>query len=188
MTDGPYAPPSMSRQWKDLARAVRLSAFEEEGPSRFREALSADARRECIGDAARFLSEKVSAQAHDLFGANFDDILNAARQRFVAPMAQSLFDTCAHAARRGCDPKQAIEDGLAGALRDRARDGCHSIEHHTMQEAGVDAARDVQRRCEAILQHANWAELAAEVTRNDQPAPEQAGSDDDERTEVGPPL
>jgi hypothetical protein len=188
MTDGPYAPPSMSRQWKELARAVRLPAFEEDCPARFREALSADARRERVGEVAAFMEGQLAAQEGGLFGTAFEDILNAARQRFQTPMAHSMLGHCELAQRRGADPRQAIQDGVSGALREQARDGCNSIEHHTLQESGAGAYQDVQRRCESVLQQMNWNELATEVRSNDRPASDNVITGEDDRTEVGPPL
>jgi hypothetical protein len=188
MTDGPYAPPSMNRQWNDAARSFRLSAFEEESPARFRAALSADARREQVAEAVAFMKERLAEQEAGLFGASFQDTLNAARQRFQTPMALSVIDHCEQARRRGVDPQQAIQDGVAGALRERGRDRCNSIEHHTMQEAGVRASQEVQRRCESTLRQENWNELAAEVMSEDRPASGNVIVGEDDRTEVGPPI
>jgi hypothetical protein len=176
----------MSRQWKNFGRAVRLSAFADEGHSCFQEALSADARRERVGEAAAFIERQLAAQAGGLFGTALQDILNAARERFQTPMAQSAFDHCEHALRRGVDAAEAIQEGIAGSLRERARDGCHSIEAYTMQEEGPGAAQDVQRRCNAMLPEFDWNGLAASVC-NDGPPPDSDIVDGD-RNEEGPPL
>src|SRR5690349_18278751 len=94
MTDGPYAPLSISRQCNEFVRALVRPAFEEEAAPCLGRAVLGDARREHVGELAAFLKDALRAGEPDLFGDGRQAALDAARERFTAPMAQSALDHC----------------------------------------------------------------------------------------------
>ncbi|MBK8545159.1 MAG: hypothetical protein IPL62_17495 [Caulobacteraceae bacterium] len=102
-------------------------------------------------------------------------------------MAQSALDHCQHALRDGHAANDAINEGVAASLRERARDSSHTIEAHLMREEGVATANEAQSRCEALLPQTDWNALAQEVQNGERP---EANDNRPERhrLEDGPPM
>lgn len=188
MTDGPYAPLSMSRQWKDFGRAVALSAFEEEAAPSLRRAILSDARREHVSELASFLKQALCSGEPDLFQDGQQAALDVGRARFIAPMAQSVLDHCEGALRDGDDPIAAVDKGVAASLRERARDSSHTIEAHLMREEGVATAKEAQMRCEALLPQTDWNAMAQEVQNGAPPAHDDSDTPETDWLDHGPPM
>lgn len=187
MTDGPYAPLSMSRPWHEVGRALVRPAFEEEAGPCLRRAVLGDARRENVADLATFLKDVLRPGDPDLFGDAQQAAFDAARTRFAAPMAQSVLDHCNDALQDGDAADAAVDKGVAACLRERARDGTHTIEAHLLREEGAAAAHDAQVRGEALLSQTDWNAMAQEAQDGTRL---QAGEDGParDRTEDGPPM
>ncbi|MBK8545158.1 MAG: hypothetical protein IPL62_17490 [Caulobacteraceae bacterium] len=83
MTDGPYAPLSLSRQWNDFGRALVRPAFEEEAAPCLRRAVLGDARREQVGELSSFLREALATKEPELFPDTGEGALEAARSLFL---------------------------------------------------------------------------------------------------------
>jgi hypothetical protein len=177
----------MSRPWNEFGRALVRPAFEEEAAPCLRRAVLGDANREGVDDLAAHLKEALSSDEPDLLGDRQQAVLDAAREEFATPMAQSALDHCEGALRDGDDAAAAVDKGVADCLRERARDGSHTIEAHLMREEGVARANEAQTRCEALLARTDWAALAQEVQNG-----AQRDADDDglapDRLEDGPPM
>ncbi len=187
MTDGPYAPLSMSRQWNDFGRALVRPAFEEEAAPCLRRAVLGDARREQVGELCTYLIEALSPKEPDLFPDASQAALEDARARFTTPMAQSALDHCEHALRDGHTTDDAIKEGIAASLRERARDSSHTIEAHLMREEGVAKANEAQTRCETLFPKTDWKALADDVQNGTRPERDDDGPEVD-RLEDGPPM
>jgi hypothetical protein len=177
----------MSRQWNDFGRALVRPAFEEEVVPCLRRAVISDARREQVGDVAAFLKDALCPTAPDLFADGRQQAaLDAARDRFTTPMAQSMLDHCEGALRDGDAAADAIDKGVASSLRERARDSSHSIEAYLMREENVATAKEAQTRCESLFPNTDWTALAHEVQNGPQPESNNSASETD-RLEHGPP-
>lgn len=187
MTDGPYAPLSMSRQWNEFGRALARPAFEEDAAPCLRRAVLRDARREQVGELSAFLTDTLSHKEPDFFDDAQRAALDAARERFTAPMAQSALDHCEGALRDGHDISDALKEGVAACLRERARDSSHTIEAHLMREAGSAKANEARARCEMLLPQEDWNALAEDAQNGAQPGRVDDGPEPD-RLEDGPPM
>ncbi|NWH07411.1 MAG: hypothetical protein HXY22_01960 [Alphaproteobacteria bacterium] len=187
MTDGPYAPLSMSRQWNEFGRALVRPAFEKEAAPCLRRAVLGDARREHVGELAAFLKDALRHSEPDLFEDGRQAALDAARERFTAPMAQSALDHCEGALREGDDADAAVDKGVAACLRERARDSSHTIEAHLLREEGVATANEAQTRFEALLPQTHWGALAQEAQNGVRPEANDNARPTD-RLEDGPPM
>ena len=187
MTDGPYAPPSMGRQWNAFARTIALAAFEEECRPRFRDAVCSDARRQQVDEAAEFLRRRLPEKPQqNLFGVLPIDAFAAAREAFPSQMAQTMITGAEAAIMDGSDRDAAIDEGVAASLREDGRDHCNSIEAHLLNEEGAQVADSAHDKCETLLQAEHWNVLAKRVqgkaTGDDEGAPEV------DRLGSGPPL
>lgn len=187
MTDGPYAPLSLSRQWNEFGRALARPAFEEEAAPCLRRAVLEDARREQVGELSNFLIEALAPKEPELFPESGEATLKAARVKFFAPMAQSALDHCEHALLDGHAANDAIAEGVAASLRERARDSSHTIEAHLMREEGAARAGEAHTRCEALLPQTDWDALAQELLNGEQ---SEANDNQPERDRLadGPPM
>lgn len=186
MTDGPYAPLSMNKQWNDVGRALVRPAFEEEAAPCIRLALAGDARRERVRELSDFLTEALVPKEPELFPDQDNGALEAARARFSTPMAQSALDHCQHALRDGHAAKDAINEGIAACLRERARDNSRTIQAHQMQSEGIAKANEAQSRFETLFPQLDWDALAQQVRNGETP---EANDNQPERDRLddGPP-
>ncbi|HEY2446490.1 MAG TPA: hypothetical protein VGI20_12215 [Rhizomicrobium sp.] len=185
MTDGPYAPLSMSRQWNEFGRALARPAFAEEAAPCLRHAVLSDARREQVGELVAFLKKALSPKEPDFFGDARKEALDVARNRFLAPMAQSALDHCEGALREGQQIGDAINQGAAACMRERARDSSNTIEAYLIRQEGVVTANVAQSRCDTLLPHTDWNALAEEIQST--AGPERDGHEHN-RLEDGPPI
>lgn len=187
MTDGPYAPLSMSRQWNDFGRALLRPAFEEDIAPCLQRAVLHDARREQVGELMAYLKGTLAPKEPDFFGDGQKAALDNARSLFPAPMAQSALDHCEGALREGQQTEDAINHGAAASMRERARDSTNSIEAHVIGQEGVEKAREAQSRCEALLPQTDWNAMVGKI-QNEPPSSDAADGSDPDRTEIGPPM
>jgi len=176
----------MSRQWNEFGRALVRPAFEEDAAPCLRRAVLKDARREQVGELVTFLKTSLSSKEPDFFGDGQKAALDAARNRFPAPMAQSALDHCEGALREGQQIGDAINQGAAACMRERARDSLNSIEAHLIRQEGVGKANEAQSRCEALLSQTDWNALAEEI-QSETPERDSDISEHD-RLEAGPPI
>lgn len=186
MTDGPYAPLSMNKQWNDVGRALVRPAFEEEAAPCIRLALAGDARRQQVRELSDFLTEALLPKEPELFPDQDTGALEAARARFSTPMTRSVTDHCEQALRDGHAANDAINEGIAACLREQARDNSRTIQAHQMQSEGVAKANEAQSRFEAIFQQMDWEALAQQVRNGETPEANDNRPERD-RLDDGPP-